>query len=175
MRPGSHYPLQFFKYPDTPHWRHEAVWLGEDDHGVWLGASKGSVVQRGLEPARRIRQHQVHLVPRDDWWVLTYAPGHRRAAHWIDISTPAEFEEHRVTAVDLDLDIVGMADGAVFVEDEDEFAEHQELLGYPLRLIRNAERAAAEMVIALSGRREPFGATADRWMRCIESLAGGDG
>ena len=169
MTPGSPYTLQFFKYPETPHWRHEGVWLGEDEHGVWLGATRGSIAQRGHEPAKRIRQNQVHLIPRDEWWVITHAPGHPWAAHWIDISTPATFEEDRVTMVDLDLDVVGRIDGSVIVEDEDEFAEHQVSLGYPLELIENAERATAEMVIALTERHEPFATVIHRWLEMLDT------
>jgi predicted RNA-binding protein associated with RNAse of E/G family len=158
------YTLQFFKYPDALHWRHEGHWLGEDEFGAWIGCRKGDVAQRGIEPARRISGHQVHLVPRDDWWVLTYAPYHPKATHWIDISTPATFEEGRVTTIDLDLDVVRTPEGLVLIDDEDEFAEHQVSLGYPPELIENAERATSEMYEALAEMREPMDAVARGWL-----------
>jgi hypothetical protein len=33
----SPFTVQFFKYPDRLHWRHDMVRLGEDAHGVWVG------------------------------------------------------------------------------------------------------------------------------------------
>lgn len=164
MEPGRPYTLQFFKNPDIPHWRHEAEWLGEDEHGVWLGARAGSIHQRGSEPRRRILRHQVHLIPRNDWWVFTFNPKHPWATHWIDTSTPATFEEHRVTAVDLDLDVVRGPDGTVWVEDEDEFAEHQVSYGYTPDLIVNARQATREMRDALTALREPFDSVAATWL-----------
>ena len=164
MTQGSPYTLQFFKYPDTPHWRHEGVWLGEDEFGVWLGCRIGNVAQRGDEPPRQISGNQVHLIPRNDWWVLTYAPHHPKATHWIDISTPATFEDDRATMVDLDLDVARTPDGRVVIDDEDEFAEHQVSLGYPPDLIENAERATQEMYEALIEMREPFDAVVRSWL-----------
>ena len=99
---GARYPLQFWKYPETPHWRHDAVVLGEDEFGLWLGAYQGWEAQKGAEPAKAISGDQLHLIPHDDWYVYTYSPTHPQALHWIDTSTPATFEEHRVTAVDLE-------------------------------------------------------------------------
>ena len=163
MDPGRPYTLQFFKYPDTLHWRHEGHCLGEDEHGVWLGCRAGDVAQRGTEAVKYISGNQVHLIPRDEWWVLTYAPHHPKATHWIDISTLATFGEDRVTMVDLDLDVVRTPDGRVVIDDEDEFAEHQVTLGYPPELIENAERATREMLAALTEMREPFHEVARTW------------
>lgn len=138
--------------------------MGEDSHGVWLGAQAGSIHQRGSEPRGRVLRHQVHLVPRNDWWVFTFNAGHPKATHWIDTATPATFEDDRVTTVDLDLDVVRGPGGRVWVEDEDEFAEHQVLYGYPSELVENAERATAELERALADLREPFDAVANAWL-----------
>lgn len=164
MESGRPYTLQFFKHPDIPHWRHETVWLGEDEWGVWLGAAAGAMHQKGSGPARPGSSNQVHLVPRNDWWVFTYRPSHRRATHFIDTSTPATFEAERVTMVDLDLDIARSPDGTVWVEDEDEFVEHQGKYGYSSWLIMSAERATRRMEEALRQLREPFDRVATTWL-----------
>jgi protein associated with RNAse G/E len=104
------------------------------------------------------------LIPRNDWWVFTYNPKHPWATHWIDTSTPATFEEHRVTTIDLDLDVVRGPDGTVWIEDEDEFAEHQVVFGYPPALISNAMRATKEMERALIDLREPFASAPASWL-----------
>lgn len=168
MRPGDPCVLQFFKYPTTLHWRHDAVLLGEDDFGVWLGARAGSVVQLGVEPARTVRNPQVHLVPRNDWWVFTYNPRHPKATHWADVSSPATFESSRVTAVDLDLDVFRTPSGEVSVDDEDEFALHQVELAYPAELIENARAATDALVEAFHGPAEPFHDVARSWLELVE-------
>ena len=43
--------------------------------------------------------------------------------------------------VDLDLDVVVTREGHLYVDDEDEFAEHQVALGYPPEVIDLARRA----------------------------------
>ena len=37
--------VQYFKYSGERHWRHQMVMLGEDGHGVWLGAPIGAIIQ----------------------------------------------------------------------------------------------------------------------------------
>ncbi len=162
---GRRYPLQFWKYPATVHWRHDAIALGEDDFGLWLGAREGWEAQKGLEPARPIAGNQIHLVPHDDWFVYTYSPSHPRALHWIDTSTPATFEDHRVTAVDLDLDVVRSPDGLVWIEDQDEFELHQVTLDYPPEFITKAAAATDRLYRSLVELREPFKTVARSWVQ----------
>lgn len=168
MRPGDPCELQFLKHPATPHWRHEAVYMGEDTHGVWLGAPSGSVAQRGDEPPRRIRHHQVHLAPRGKWWVLTYSPHHPKATLWADISTPPEIRAGQITAVDLDLDVIRSPAGEVWVDDEDEFATHQVDLGYTREMIHQARRATDGLVRAFKLPDEPFATIVDAWLARLE-------
>jgi hypothetical protein len=41
--------VTFRKWPARPHWEFDAVRLGNDEHGVWLGAPAG--VLRSVEAA----------------------------------------------------------------------------------------------------------------------------
>lgn len=168
MSPGQPYVLQFFKHPDSPHWRHEAVWLGEDEFGVWLGAKAGARHQKGPEPARMILRDQVHLVPRSAWWVLTYNPRHPTAVHWIDVSTPASFEPDRVLTVDLDLDVARSPDGRVWIEDQDEFELHQHQLQYTREMVATAAATAESMAQALEELVEPFRTVAGDWLSRLQ-------
>ena len=36
----------FRKWPARPHWEYDAVQLGQDEHGVWLGAPAGTRLSR---------------------------------------------------------------------------------------------------------------------------------
>ena len=57
------------------------------------------------------------------------------------MATPAVWHgEDLVRAVDLDLDVIRGTTGRVWVDDEDEFAEHRVSLGYPDEVIEQAHR-----------------------------------
>ena len=58
--------------------------------------------------------------------------------------------------VDLDLDVVVSRAGDLFVDDEDEFEEHQRLLHYPDEIIVLARSAADQVHAAIAEGVEPF-------------------
>ena len=73
-----------------------------------------------------------------------------------------------VRAVDLDLDVVKTIDErGTYVDDEDEFAEHQRLFGYPPDVIELAERSCAWVHDAVVRELPPFDGTADRWLALV--------
>lgn len=155
--------LQFFKYPDIPHWRHEdLVVLGEDEHGLWLGGEAGSEQQKGDGPISHTNHPWVFCMIRDAWWSLVYnESGH--ITHFLDIIMPAELKGGRIEMVDLDLDVVRKRDGEVYIDDEDEFLEHQKLYGYPDWVIDKARTTAADRYLAMTRLDEPFDTVCRYW------------
>ena len=139
--PGTIVRCQMSKWGDRPHWGFDAIHLGSDEHGEWIGAPAGTHHTR---PGHTFHSaaDAVTLVPAGGWYAATfYAPG-TWCAVYIDITTPGEWDGTTLRFVDLDLDVVRLADplpdaarqrrvdtgrvaGEVFVDDEDEFAEHQ--------------------------------------------------
>ncbi|MBT8197210.1 MAG: DUF402 domain-containing protein [Acidimicrobiia bacterium] len=170
MDVGSLHTLQFLKNPDTLHWRLDTVYLGRDEHGLWLASPVGTVAQKGMQEPKAIRNRGVHLIPTSDWWVFSLHAGAESATHFLDISTPATFAEDRVTMIDLDLDVVRFADGRVILEDEDEFTEHQVTLGYPSEWIEAALAAAEWGMAAVTSDTEPLGDVARRWWETAADL-----
>lgn len=74
------------------------------------------------------RYHNLCIMWKGDW-----TPEH----HYVNIATPAEWDGECVRCVDLDLDVIRRdEDGAVILEDEDEFEAHIASMGYPDALIR---------------------------------------
>ena len=67
--------------------------------------------------------------------------------------------------VDLDLDVVLTRAGHLFVDDEDEFAEHQVELGYPAEVVALAERWRDLVLSAVAAGDEPFGTVGHEWLR----------
>jgi len=157
--------VQFFKYPNRLHWRHDMSRLGKDRHGVWLGAPAGSTVQRGTEPPKQLDRPFVQLIPPAAFWSLIYNGENDKYPSYIDIATPAEWvNEHRVEMIDVDLDVVRRRDGSVAVLDEDEFLDHRTRFDYPDWLVDRARTATAELVLKLEAREEPFGTTPQHWL-----------
>ena len=66
--------------------------------------------------------------------------------HYVNIATPATWDDGTLRFVDLDLDVIWRADsGEVILDDEDEFALHQVRFGYPSDLIEQARRSGEEV------------------------------
>jgi uncharacterized protein len=163
---GRDVRLVFTKYDGSLHWHQTMHYLGDDEHGSWLGARAGSSAQRGNEPPVRFDGASVQLIPSGVWWTAVFNDPPSRAEVYCDISTPPQWTSpDLVTMVDLDLDVVrARPDGRVFVDDEDEFAVHQVRYAYPLDVIAAAEQAAAVLFAAVSAGAEPFGSTAQAWL-----------
>lgn len=107
------------------------------------------------------------LVPHDDWWLATFYDddARRPVDTYVDITTPPIWTDDAVTCVDLDLDVVRRIDATVFIDDEDEFAEHQHTLGYPTEVIDRARASAATVVRGVKADQTPFNrAVAARWI-----------
>ena len=160
--------VQFFKYPDRLHWRHDMRRLGEDAHGVWLGAPAGSIVQRGTESPMQLDRPFVQLIPPAAFWSLIYNGENDKYPVYVDIATPAEWvNDHRVEMIDVDLDVVRRQDGSVDVLDEDEFLEHRARFEYPDWLVDRARSTAAELFLKVEARQEPFGVTPRGWLEQV--------
>ena len=80
------------------------------------------------------------------------------------MTTPAGVGRPVLRAVDLDLDVVKLQDGTIFLDDEDEFAEHQVSFGYPPEVVAMAERSAAQVLAAVRDGTAPYDGTADAWL-----------
>jgi protein associated with RNAse G/E len=74
-----------------------------------------------------------------------------------------------VRTVDLDLDVIREPDGRVWVDDEDEFAEHQVSLGYPEELIVAAKASCAEVLATVTAGAEPFSGVHREWIARLRS------
>jgi predicted RNA-binding protein associated with RNAse of E/G family len=153
------------KWPDSPHWEHEAVALGADGWGQWVGVAKGTWISR---PGAGFHAHcdQVVLLPHDAWWVATFYgdDAERPVDIYVDITTPVTWDGDLAHSVDLDLDVVRGLSGQIWVDDEDEFAEHRVSLGYPDDVVKQALAACERVHAALVAGDPPFDGTARDWL-----------
>ena len=164
--------IQFLKHPDTLHWRHEPmIRLGQDDYGMWFGATTDTWFQKGDVPVPKNAHERgffctsplVQLVVPGAWWTMIYNGEERDITHYVDIVTPAKITDEEVLFTDLDLDVIRRQDGTVLLDDEDEFLEHSAALAYPEAWIDKARTTAAEVHLRLDSLDEPFDAACRMW------------
>src|ERR1700754_4837812 len=145
----------FRKYDGQPHRLVEAIRLGEDEHGLWVGSLPGTKGQRADGSWTPIDHHRVRLFPRGQWWSALFNDDPHATAIYCDITMPAEFGVDTVTTVDLDLDIRLMRDGTIRVMDEDEFQLHQIKYNYPPQVVATAQSVCAHLAQTIATA-EPF-------------------
>ena len=159
--------VQTRKWPDDPHWEFDAVRLGTDAVGHWVGVPRGTWISKPGKGFTAWCDHVV-LIPHDGWWLATiYGDDPDRPVDvYVDIATPSTWADDGswVKAVDLDLDVIQGPTGRVWVDDEDEFAEHQVRFGYPRDVIDAAVRSCDEILAAVSAKVAPFDGSAQRWL-----------
>ncbi|WP_067132820.1 DUF402 domain-containing protein [Microtetraspora malaysiensis] len=155
------------KYGGSLHWNHRARLLGDDEFGVWVGCPAGTSGRRGEEPPVVWERPFVILFPHQAWWTATFNPADHKTAIYCDVTTVPEWRDGEVTMVDLDLDVLRFQDGRLHLDDEDEFAEHQVIYGYPAEIISQAERSAAWLMDAVRRGDGPFGGAHDRWLSLV--------
>jgi hypothetical protein len=160
--------VQCRKWPDDRHWEFDAVRLGADAHGVWCGIARGTLMASATRSLVAAADH-VTLAPYDDWWLGTFygTDPQRPFDVYVDIATPAVWhdDESVVRAVDLDLDVIRGTTGRVWVDDEDEFADHRVSLGYPDDVIAGALESCARVEAAVRNGDAPFDpVTSQEWL-----------
>lgn len=171
MEPGDPLHVRMSKWGERPHWENAGLWLGTDDLGAWVGAPAGTHHHRpGVE--FHSSTDTVTLFPTGRWWAATFqAPGTWCTAY-VDMATPAVVEPGLVRCVDLDLDVVRRSDGTWYVDDEDEFAEHQVALGYPPEVVAAAEAARDEVWAAAHAGTGAFDGRSEEWLERLRTLVG---
>jgi hypothetical protein len=169
------------KWGGRPHWEYDAVLLGRDRHGWWIGVRAGTRMARP-GATYEAPTDQVVLVPDADGegpppggagWVATFHAAGGPVRVYVDITTPPAWSGDRglvVGAVDLDLDVIRGNAGRVWVDDEDEFAEHRVRFGYPDDVVAAALASCAAVQTAVATGAAPYDGTADHWLAV---LAGG--
>lgn len=159
------------KWGDHPHWTFDAVLLGSDEHGDWIGIPAGTYMSRpGAELTTPV--DQVSLVPPpgsalERSWLATFHAVGGPVKTYVDIATPPFWDVLVLRSTDLDLDVAIGVDGEVWVEDEDEFAEHQVAYGYPADVIATAQASCVRVHAMMLAGATPFDGVADFWLNRV--------
>jgi hypothetical protein len=169
LQPGQLVVARNRKWNGKAHWVVPGRYLGEDRHGWWIFQGTNEFCSRP-GAAFYTASDAVLLVPRSGDWVATfYDEAHPSgvrvyvdlavAHEWTDIR-PAVTEFH---VIDMDLDVIRMAGRGVFIDDQDEFAEHRIAMNYPDRLVDDIQAAADELYQAVKAQHAPFDGTDVEW------------
>jgi protein associated with RNAse G/E len=92
-------------------------------------------------------------------WSLDWRP----LSHYINVATPATWENGTLHFIDLDLDIIWRHDGIVILDDEDEFELHRIRYGYPAELVAESWRSSHEVRDLIARRIYPFDGSLYEW------------
>jgi len=186
MEPGTPIRCETSKWGDRPHWHFDGVFLGSDEHGDWIGVPQGSHHHRpGLEFHSDV--DAVTLVPTDGWYAATFHQPGIWCDLYIDVATPGRWDGTVLRMVDLDLDVIRMSEplpevvhaaaqeagrtaGEIFVDDEDEFAEHQVLYGYPAEVVATAQASCDALLPAVRAGLPPYDGSHARWLGELSRL-----
>ncbi len=157
------------KWPDRPHWEYDGLLLGHDAHGTWVGAVTDTLMSRP-GAAFHTDRPQVSLFPVAGTFVATFYErgGQVPCDVYVDIATLGVRQGDSITSIDLDLDVLRGWSGRVWVDDEDEFAQHRSVFGYPEDLVRTATRSCESVRAALAAGRAPYDrVAAEGWLRVL--------
>ncbi|MGH3349405.1 MAG: DUF402 domain-containing protein, partial [Nocardioides sp.] len=157
-----------------PHWAFDGLYLGEDEHGEWIGHPVGTFATK---PGGSYTSgwSWLTLSPRQEPAHLVRFNGHGQPDDitiYVDMTTPAEWSGTVLSCVDLDLDVIELRDGRVLLIDEDEFAEHQVALHYPPEAIDLAQATADRVLPEVTDSAPPYDGEAPLpWFEVLTSFS----
>ena len=153
------------KYDGSLHYRYPLTVVQEDPDLVTLYCRPGIMCDsyRGQLTAQ---YHSLELYWADRFYNLTvmWHPDWRPRMHYVNIATPATWDDGTLRFIDLDLDVIWHADsGEVILDDEDEFELHQVRFGYPNDLIEQVRRSGDEVLEMIARAAHPFDVSLFAW------------
>lgn len=185
MEFGERVDVVMSKWRDRPHWVYPARFLGRDHHGDWLGIPSGTHMSRPgadyVSPVDQVCLAPTTGEPSECGWFATFhklrsdgtgsglVPG-SPVEVYVDIATQPQWRGATLHSVDLDLDVVRGHSGRVWIDDEDEFAEHQRTLGYPAEVVSTALETAEMLLESVTDEAPPFDGTHLGWLARLRAL-----
>jgi hypothetical protein len=176
MSEASNVYVDMRKWKERQHYHFDAIRLGVDEHGVWLGIRQGTPFDGPYGP-QVYPASFVILVAPERWWFASWWDLHVEALEfgvYVDIATPSEWiTPNHVRTVDLDLDVIQHRDGRIYVDDEDEFEQYRVEYAYPDDVVTNARAACDEVLGLMRAGVEPFGSVGRQWLgRLVQGSEG---
>ncbi|MGP3534502.1 DUF402 domain-containing protein [Microbacterium sp. RD1] len=169
--PGTRLVFRWRKWDGSPHWEHDCVFLGSDDHGDWLGQPAG---WRSARPGRALQapHPNVTLMPPSGEWAYTANAAPHPTRVYIDVAWDVAWSaDGQPTGIDMDLDVVDDERHGIFIDDRDEWDDHRVALGYPLDIVDRLESVTVDLERRVRAKEAPFDeATRARWLAVLSRL-----
>ncbi|XSG76892.1 hypothetical protein ACP8Y2_07765 [Herpetosiphon llansteffanensis] len=143
-----------FKWPKRPTAQTMGYLLGADKFGHWLGIVAGSRWQASNGQQGTFEQAFVKLIPANAYWSACFNLSGKLID--VDIVLPHQWNDQLVEEVDLEIDLLKMADGSIEIRDQAEFAAVCQRWPMPASLIEQVHSTTAQIYQQLATGIEPF-------------------
>lgn len=152
------------KYDGSEHYRYPAMIVREEPNLLMLYKQPGTPIN-GYRGSFLAKYHTLEFYWSERPYNLSviWYPNWQPRMHYINVATPARWDDGTLRYIDLDLDVVWFAHGRVVLDDEDEFELHQRKFGYPQELIDQAWASSHEVRDLIARRVPPFDGNAYTW------------
>lgn len=152
-----------FKWPRRPTGVAMTRLLGEDRFGRWLGVARGDPWWRADRSQGGVFvESLVKLVPTNTFWTACF---HRiDPVVDVDIVLPVQWAGEVLEEVDLELDILRLADGQVIVRDQEQFEQVRVTWAMPTEIVNQALATCAQIRALVERSAEPFGEVGRTWL-----------
>lgn len=156
--------LRSTKYDGAEHYRYPASIVSEEPGLLMLYKAPGAPIN-GYRGSFLAKYHTLEYYWPDRYFNLSviWYPNWQPRMHYVNIATPARWDDGTLRYIDLDLDVVWFANGRVVLDDEDEFELHQRRYNYPPELIAQCWASSHEVRDMITRRMPPFDGEAYSW------------
>jgi hypothetical protein len=157
------------KYDGSAHWVVPGRHLGSDEYGHWVFQGTHEFISRP-GAALYTESDAIMLIPYAGDWVATFFDDSHPGGVELYIDLAIDLQWRRIGSgvvefhmIDMDLDVVRTKTRGLFVDDEDEFAQHSVELAYPEELCTRMELACAALTRTVAGGNAPFDGRDAAW------------
>ncbi|WP_026554269.1 DUF402 domain-containing protein [Arthrobacter sp. 35W] len=169
IQPGDLVVARNRKFNGKAHWVVPGRYLGTDEHGHWIFQGTNEFISRP-GAALYTESDAVLLIPHTGSWVATfYDDAHPTGCRmYIDLALDLDWQQIRpgifeFHMIDMDLDVISTRSRGVFIDDEDEFAEHRVLMDYPPAVAAAIEAECQRIFAAVTDGAAPFDGRDTAW------------
>lgn len=151
--------IEALKFDRRLHYTLPAHLLDDDGTHLWFRAQSGGLIDHITRGKQFTIRHPSDMIFwRERWYnvYVNYTDDGELSHFYCNVGLPPELSGRTLRFVDLDLDVQIWPDGRYSVLDEEEFAEHAALFGYPLATQQAARQAVEDILARWRARLSPF-------------------
>lgn len=149
--------VQAYKHDGSLHRQWSPAFLVEETDEYWCLASKASLVTEGDGRKWMTHEKAIFLLFKKRWMnVIAMFKEKRGICYYVNIASPTIMEDGYLRYIDYDLDVKLYPDGVERILDENEYARHAKMYGYPKDLEEVIEKEAKHVKKMMDDQEFPF-------------------